>query len=126
MSDEDALRQLGNALVEAFNRGDAKAYAAVFAPDGDNLDSFGGLTKGRDNIEKLAAGFFAGPYRGARITNNDDHIRVLTPTIAISDFSNEVMLANAAPRKLSGVSVAMKQDGKWVLVALRAWPAGTA
>jgi uncharacterized protein (TIGR02246 family) len=121
MSDEEALRQLGDAIIDAFNRGDAVAYAAGYAPDADNLDSFGRFTKGRDNIEKMIAELFAGPYRGARITNNTEHIRVLTATSAISDFTNEIALPDAAPRKLAGISVAMKHDGKWSLVALRSW-----
>jgi uncharacterized protein (TIGR02246 family) len=121
MSDEEALRQLRNAVIDAFNRADAKAFASAYAPDADNLDSFGRFTKGRDNIEKMIADLFAGPYRGARITNNVEHIRVLTSTSAISDFTNDVVLPDAPPRKLGGISVAMKHDGKWALVALRTW-----
>ena len=126
MSDEDVLGAMTDDAIAAFNRGDAKAYAAMYAADADNIDSFGRTFKSRDQIEQAYAELFAGPYRGARLTTQVDNLRFVTPTVAVSDITAEFVMPDATSRKLKGVSVARKQDDKWAVVALRTWLASPA
>jgi uncharacterized protein (TIGR02246 family) len=120
MNDEDAIRQVGQEAADALNRGDAKGYAACFAADADYLDSFGRLSQGRDQIEQTFNAMMAGPYQGARMSSRSDAIRLIAPSLAVVDFTSEAQMP-AGLRKLRGVSVAVKQDGKWLMTAVRTW-----
>ena len=50
--DEKAQAERAKALVEAFNRGDARALAEFWTPDGDYMDELGHHYKGRKAIEE--------------------------------------------------------------------------
>src|SRR4051794_29148112 len=54
-------------FVAAFNKGDARAVAAFWVPDGDYIDEGGRVTKGRAALEKLYEKQFAA-QKGARLT----------------------------------------------------------
>ena len=45
-ADEKAIRERNEAFVAAFNKGDIKAVAATYAPDGDLLSAEGKRVKG--------------------------------------------------------------------------------
>ena len=49
--DEQAIRATAGAFVRAYNSGDAKALAALFAPDSEVIDEYGDRIVGRDRIE---------------------------------------------------------------------------
>ena len=55
---EQAVRQVGQSLVAAFNRGSAKDAAALFLPEGELTDDAGNVHKGRQAIEAILARFF--------------------------------------------------------------------
>jgi len=120
MNDEEAIRHIGQEGAAALNRGDARGYAALFTSDADYLDSFGTLSAGRDQIEQTFSTMMAGPYQGAEVTTRSDAIRFITPMLAVVDFSSEARMP-AGTRTLRGVSVAVKQDGKWEMAAVRSW-----
>src|SRR5437763_1934459 len=49
---EAAIQKNGEAFVEAFHKGDAKAVAAFWTRDGEYIDQTGVSLKGREAIEK--------------------------------------------------------------------------
>src|SRR5262245_29055735 len=57
--DLEAIREGSQAFVEAFNRADAQAVAALWAPDGEYIDEAGRKFEGRAAIEKEYAAFFS-------------------------------------------------------------------
>ena len=59
------------------NRGDAKAYAAQYVPDADRIDSFGRLSKGRENIEQAMQEMLTGPLQGATFVPQIHSLRFL-------------------------------------------------
>jgi uncharacterized protein (TIGR02246 family) len=119
-ADEAAICQTFAAAIDALNRGDAKAGAAHFVPDGDTVDSFGQVTKGRVNIEQRAP-----HYQGTKFTVQIESIRLVTPTVAILDATGDAMPAQGPPRKLRGVWVVVKHDGQWLFTAARTWVPAT-
>src|SRR5258708_8232941 len=50
--EEAAITKMAEAFVEAFQKGDAKAVAAFWTPDGDYVDPTGRVLQGRPAIEK--------------------------------------------------------------------------
>ena len=49
--DEQAIRATAGAFARAYNSGDAKALATLFAPDSEVIDEYGDRIVGRDRIE---------------------------------------------------------------------------
>ena len=120
--DEKAIRKAGEAFVKAFNAGDAKAVAALFAPDGDFMDVRGQVFRGRDTIEKLVAANFANA-RGAKIDVIIDSIRFLGKETAIEKGTSYARpAAGAAPTATRYTAIRVKRDGKWLLESVHESP----
>jgi uncharacterized protein (TIGR02246 family) len=51
-AEEKAIRETAEAFTSAFNKGDAKAVAALWTTAGEYIDETGLETRGRDAIEK--------------------------------------------------------------------------
>jgi uncharacterized protein (TIGR02246 family) len=119
--DEAAIRQSHHANIDALNRVDFKAWAASFASDADYLDSFGHLSKGRENIAQRFQGLLTGPLQGAKAEGDIESIRFLTPTLALIDLTAEITPIQGLPRQLRSVAVLLKQDGQWLTAAGRSW-----
>src|SRR5262245_16965379 len=58
--------QRAQEFIAAFNKGDAKAVAAFYTPDGDYVDQTGRQYKGRAALEKLYEKVFA-ERKGAKL-----------------------------------------------------------
>jgi uncharacterized protein (TIGR02246 family) len=57
-TDEQSIRQSAQAFAKAYSVGDAKAIANQFLSDGEYIDEFKNIFKGREAIEKEFAAFF--------------------------------------------------------------------
>jgi len=117
--EEAALQKAAEAFVAAFNKGDAQAVAAHWAPDGDYIDQEGKLLKGRKAIEKAMQGFFA-ENKGAKLRINIGSVRLVSPTTAIEDGTTDVIPADGSvPHRARYTIVHVKQDGQWLLASVR-------
>src|ERR1700733_9335541 len=80
--DESAIRANVEAFVKAYNAGDAKAVANLFAAEAQVIDEDGETTQGREAIEKRVAGTFAESSEG-RIKLDIESIRFVGSGLAI-------------------------------------------
>jgi uncharacterized protein (TIGR02246 family) len=116
-TDEKALRELHQAFLAAFNKGDAEAVAALHAPDADFLAIGGEMLNGRREIKKRNASLFA---QGVKLTSPLGSIRFITPHVAIADRPSELTPApENRPGKVHATVVYVKRDGKWLIAAVR-------
>jgi len=112
-------------LADAFNKGDAKAGAAVFAEDADLINPAGVTGKGRAAIEKVMAGDMAGIVKGATTKFSVETARELAPNVWLVDATHEaqnMMGPDGKPMtgKLHVVFVMTKaKDGKLQISAAR-------
>lgn len=122
MSDQTAVRALMGRLAEAWNDGDAHAFAQVFTDDADYITFFGLHTRGRAAIEEIHRPLFAGPLRGSRLTGGstgDDgvQVRFLRPDVALVVATGGSTLQGASapdPTRDSILTfVAVCDDGEW-------------
>jgi uncharacterized protein (TIGR02246 family) len=119
---EAAIQKLAEAFVEAFHKGDAKAVAACWAPDGDFILQTGRELKGRAAIEKAFADLFA-KNKGLKIRIESLSLRFPTPESAIEDGTTEVFPADGGPpTRARFTNVHVKQDGQWLLSSSREAP----
>jgi uncharacterized protein (TIGR02246 family) len=118
-AEKAALQKVGEAFIEAFQKGDAKAVAAFWVADGDYTDLTGRHLKGRDAIEKAFAEYFA-ENKGLKVRIDSLSLRFVTPEVAIEDGVTEVASADSAPpSRARFTNVHVKKDGKWQLSSVR-------
>lgn len=123
---EQAIRASADQFAAAFNRGDAKALAALWTADGDFVDETGELTTGRAAIEAKYAAYFAAEP-DAKIAISVEAVRLVGADAAVEDGSAVVTLARqAAPVTGRYTVVHAKRDGKWQMANVREFPADAA
>ena len=105
--------------MDAFNKHDAQAVAALWTKDAEYIDDSGEVHAGRDAIEQVYADFFA-EHPDATIRIVIDSLRLLSETSAIEDGR---ALVEPPPAGSLGVSkytgVHVKVDGKWQMASVR-------
>ncbi|MFZ5789317.1 MAG: SgcJ/EcaC family oxidoreductase [Pseudomonadota bacterium] len=84
-ADEQAVRGIVKALVAAWNRHDARAFAVVFAEDADFTNVFGMHAKGRAEIEGFHLPIFKTMFKDSRLEAVETRIRFLRPDVAAAD-----------------------------------------
>jgi uncharacterized protein (TIGR02246 family) len=120
--EEAAILKNAEAFVEAFHKGDAKALAAFWTPDGDYTDQTGRLLKGREAIEKVFAKFFA-DHKGLKLRINIGPIRFVTGDVAIEDGITETIPPDGGPPSRARYTIVhVKKEGKWYLSSVRDAP----
>ncbi len=86
-----AILELGQALQDAWNRGDAAGYVALFTDDADFVAWNGTYGRGRQAIEDAHRRLFGGPLAGSRMVLADDgaesapprSLRFIRPDVAV-------------------------------------------
>lgn len=131
--DESAERRavlaLGQALQDAWNRGDAAGYASLFTGDADFVAWNGTYGRGRQAIEDGHRRLFRGPFAGSRMVLVGDDaesappqsLRFLRPDVAIMVIPGVVTLAGqtgAGPDHDSVQTFVLTKDGgRWRVAA---------
>lgn len=117
--DEEAIRQMDEAFLKAYGRGDAKAVAAYFTADAEYVDELGNVFQGRAAIEDSMIEFFA-ENPGCKLEMNVDSIRFISPGIAIEDGTTTITRTEGEPTIESlYTAVHVKTDGKWLAASVR-------
>jgi uncharacterized protein (TIGR02246 family) len=115
--DYKAVDDLLRKYEEAYNRGDAKALANLFAEDIDYIDSDGVERKGRDAIEQvLADDFQANP--GAKLDVTTEDVTRLTPDVLVDRGLATVTPATGAAQATLYVAVHVRKGDHWEIAQL--------
>jgi uncharacterized protein (TIGR02246 family) len=105
--------QRAQEFIAAFNKGDAKAVAGFWTPEGEYVDEVGRQFKGRAAIEKLYEKVFAG-RKGAKLTVTVTSARTVSSDVALEDGLTEVTPADGGlPTTARFSAVLVKKDGVW-------------
>jgi len=120
-ADEAAIHQIWQKFEAAFNRGDSKTAASVFAVDGDRMDSFGQFFQGRAAIERSYVDLFSGAYKGGTTSSTVRTFRYITPDVVLVEIDSEVtgLPGMKTPRVLQATTIYVRHDGKWEISAHR-------
>lgn len=106
-------------FVDAFEKGDAKAVANFWMPDGDYVVEDGRVLKGRKAIEDAFAEVFAA-HKGRKLRIDVASVRFPAPDLAIEDGTSAVLSPDGnAPRRARYTNVLIKKDGQWLLESVR-------
>jgi uncharacterized protein (TIGR02246 family) len=121
LSDNDSteIRQVVVQFVDAFNRHDARGWAAPFTEDGDFTNVTGLTRHGRKQVEERFTTLFAGPLKDAHRTATIRHIRLIKPDVAAVDAEWELTGSRASDgsqnpvRKGMFTWVMVKEESNW-------------
>ncbi len=120
-ADEAAIRAHAVAVENAINKRDAAALVALFTPDGDEIIGDGPRLVGREAMRQAQEARLAQRSPTMRFTLEVTGIRFLGQDIAIVEttarFSEGPIRANR------GTWVSVRHGGKWLIAALRVYPA---
>jgi uncharacterized protein (TIGR02246 family) len=120
--EEAALLKKAESFVDAFHKGNAKALASHWTPDGDYVDQTGKQLKGRKAIEKAFEAFFA-EHKGMKVRIDINSLRFVTPDVAVEDGTTSVIPPDGAPPSRARYTIVhVKRDGDWLLSSVRDAP----
>ena len=118
-ADERVIQNNRDAHDAAWNKHDARALAALFAPDADRA-TVNGWFSGRGEIERGYANTFGGAFKNATLINESPKLKFLTADVAMLDVDNIVTDGADGMRvKNHSTSIYVKRNGEWTLVANR-------
>ena len=120
-ADEAAIHAQTAAYESSLNKRDPAAVAALFVPDGDLVFFDSPRVSGRDALIQNTKDAVATWPATMRFTLSITAIRFLTPDVAIVD--TEAHFSEGDMRANRGTSVVVRQKGKWLIAALRVFPA---
>jgi uncharacterized protein (TIGR02246 family) len=118
--DESAILQVQVAQADAWNRHDAKAYAALFTEEGDCVNVVGWWWKGRTQIESKLTAAFAFVFHESQLAISETEVRFLSPAIAVAHVSWTMTGAKTPPnmpepRQGIQIQVLQKKSGHWLI-----------
>ncbi|MGH3319354.1 MAG: SgcJ/EcaC family oxidoreductase [Streptosporangiaceae bacterium] len=123
MPDDSPIHDLLRRLTDAWNAGDAKAYADLFTDDADYITFFGLNMPGRQAIEEGHRALFEGPLAGSRLTGIDrPKIRFLRPDVAVVVAGGGSSVSGDQPeagRESTVTFVAVRDEGTWRFAAFQ-------
>jgi uncharacterized protein (TIGR02246 family) len=112
---EVLIRKAVEAYVVAFNNGDAKTLAALWAPEAVYTNPQSGEeVVGREAIEKQFAANFS-EAKGAKLEATTLSIGFVSPSVAVEQGTAKVIRPNQEPDESQYSAVYVKSDGKWLL-----------
>lgn len=121
-ADEATLESFPLALIAAWNRGDAAAFAAPFAEDATFIAFEGSELNGKHAIAAFHEAMFAGQLRGTRLEGAVKFVRLLGPDIAVVHARCSVILAGRerpiASRESMQLFVCTRRSGEWCIGAV--------
>jgi len=125
-AEEPALRKAVDDEEAAWNRADAKALAAAFRDDATYADAFGGVSRGRAEIDKRIAEVLSA-WRGTRLALKVRKVRVLKPDVALVESDAELTGWKKLPAgfkadadqtlRMRLLEVFLKEAGLWRVAA---------
>ncbi len=113
--EEKTIRATADEFVKAFNKADAKAIGAMWAPEAEYTDEYGVSFHGRDAIEKEYAAMLAA-NKGAKIAVTVESVRLFGPDVAIEKGIAKVTLpGDPTPSASRYTVVHARRNGKWLM-----------
>jgi uncharacterized protein (TIGR02246 family) len=121
-ADEATLRSFPHAMIAAWNRGDAAAFAAPFADNATFIAFEGTKLEGRNAIVEFHQPLFDTHLKGTRLEGDVEFVRFLEPDVAVMHARCGVMLAGhdrrIASRESMQLFVCTRHEREWRVDAI--------
>lgn len=114
-SPETEIRKVVEAYVAAFNKGDAKALAAMWSPEAVYINPLSGdRVVGREAIEKQFTAILA-ESKDVKLVATTDSVRLISPGVAVEHGTAKLVKADQTLEESQTTSIFVKREGKWLL-----------
>ncbi len=121
--DEKAIRQIVQALEDAWNAGDSEAWSAHVANEICHTVWNGHFVKGKEALTTAHQEIFDTIYKGSRQKLTVRWVRFLRPDVAAVQFDGEVeIVGKEEPFKARPLILLTKQDGRWLIEVFQNTP----
>ena len=123
-ADQKAIRDVMDKFMDAWNRHDPHAFAAVFAEDADFTNVLGIGASGRAKIEEFHAPVFATIFKNSHQKYDEIKVRFIRDDIAAVDVHWQMTGAtdpqgNPRPDRHGLLNFVMGKDaGRWQIVVM--------
>ncbi len=122
-SDADEVRGLYRRAMDGWNRGSAEAFVEPFTADCDFIAFDGTRFRGRDEVVRLHDPLFKTHLKGTRLIGDVTDVRFIGNDVAVVHAYRGTVprgRSAAAPERDSiQTLVAIRQEGRWQLVAFQ-------
>jgi uncharacterized protein (TIGR02246 family) len=119
------VRALTDQFVEAWNKHDTAALAAIWTADGDHSEPDGRTVHGRAEIQKLFALEHGTVFKNSELNLVVERVRPVGDTVAIADGTYELFKATDPAGRPIGtrtgyfINVLVKEGNTWKVSASR-------
>src|SRR5262252_339558 len=122
--DVAAIRQVQVLQAAAWNQHDARAYAKLFAEDGDAVNVVGWWWRGRSEIERKLSEGFEVVFAQSTLTITDVDVRFLGPSMAVAHVRWTMVGAKTPPnmpepREGIQLQLLTKQADGWFIASFQ-------
>jgi uncharacterized protein (TIGR02246 family) len=122
--DTAAIRQVQVLQAAAWNQHDARAYANLFAEDGDAVNVVGWWWRGRPEIERKMREGFESFFAQSTLTITDVDVRFLSSTMAVAHVRWTMAGAKTPPnmpepREGIQLQILTKQATGWLIASFQ-------
>jgi uncharacterized protein (TIGR02246 family) len=120
VADQKAVLEVVQRFDTAWNRADAEAVAALFAPDGEFVSPSGAITSARAEIKNLLAGEFQDRLQGTTLTTKVDATKFIKQDAALAKGTftlRGIDLFLGFETSVSGAFIfrIQKTEGRWMI-----------
>lgn len=116
------IRAVFTEMVEAWGRGDADAYGALFAEDATYTAWFGTLFQGRTDIVESHRALFGSFLENTKMADDVVDIRFYGPDTAVVNSRGDLYKGSPKPpHRLAKVQTytLVRQDGRWLIASFQ-------
>jgi uncharacterized protein (TIGR02246 family) len=120
-----AVRALTDQFVEAWNKHDTAALAAIWTEDGDHGEPDGRTVYGRAEIQKLFALEHGSVFKKSELNLVVERVRPVSDTVAVADGTYELFNATDPAGRAIGtrtgyfINILVKEGNVWKVSASR-------
>ena len=111
-AEEKALGAVDRAYEAAFEKGDAKAVADLFAEDAEFTSEAGRIIRGRTAIEEMSKASFQS-NKGAKLVIDSGSVRLLAPGVIVQKGSTAVTSKDGETSGALFTAILVEKEGKW-------------
>lgn len=124
--DAEAVKQVPQRVMAAWERNDADAFAEIFTEDGTLVLPGDIHLKSREEIRAFLTKAYAGPYKGTRVTGTPIGVKHLGSDITLLTTQGGVMApgeTEVSPERAIRASwLLVKQGREWLITAYQNTP----
>ncbi len=120
-TDRAAIRKATDSFVAAFEKGDAEQAAAHLTAGAELIPDDAPGIRGQEAIQKAFAAHFKS-HPKQKITLEQESLRFISRDTAIEEGLMKTAVENGAPTTQRYNLLHVREDGKWLIAAIREWP----